>query len=553
LEFVGYDYSMMPRLTYSRNATPWTPDWPDNPNNTDTRADPSLFAGRAPFRRLTVLVDANVIPPTDAPLDRDQLLAGFLTHPFVRLLRYADEGPPATVEKRKYGEWTSAHEGWAVIDQVTNEPGLGTIRNVTFADTRTLPCMTGIIGNCDEVARRDGSADCYADLDISAAAARRELDATALKVAEAVHADIFLTARPYLFGTKVKFAPGVTAVQPDDALPLLSLYLRSQGEHLYFRSARTGEYGRMNRGLYYWVGTRELLPASWRWFTASFQHSHNGGDERVAFVGNSLLTRVQRALQARDDVHRAMNRPQDNDTADDALTALDTVLLLLMGAVDAAARVAHVTLSLTSNIVFAGWQRKDWIRDVRRSSPPLASAVADGTDGRNTLTVLSRLRNSVHGEALAPLGVGSSGRRDATLVGLPRDEAAEVVAAIEALGGQNLWGVQSLIPGRLHTDPGILLEQLFPRVIHLLNELMTHTPVEQLSGVNLQPADEIPPPTLWDHLQKGSGSASAGNLVSDHPSQPEYDLLWQAYIARCPFTSRTASASSGTSTTSTPA
>jgi hypothetical protein len=54
-------------------------------------------------------------------------------------------------------------------------------------------------------------------------------------------------------------------------------------------------------------------------------------------------------------------------------------------------------------------------------------------------------------------------------------------------------GWQGLLPGRLHADPGVLLNRLLPHGIELLNELMTATPVEQLSGVSLKPEDGMPP------------------------------------------------------------
>jgi hypothetical protein len=50
-----------------------------------------------------------------------------------------------------------------------------------------------------------------------------------------------------------------------------------------------------------------------------------------------------------------------------------------------------------------------------------------------------------------------------------------------------------LLPERLHVEPGILLDRLLPLVIDLLNELMTATPVERLSGVSLRPRDLVPP------------------------------------------------------------
>jgi hypothetical protein len=118
----------------------------------------------------------------------------------------------------------------------------------------------------------------------------------------------------------------------------------------------------MNRGLYYWVGTRELLPSAWRWFSACVQHSRDIRNDNLLLLGQSVLQRVQRALQVRDEVHIALNKPQDNDTADDALSSLDVALLLLMGAVDATARVAHavwvsvVVLVMRDGSTKDGWQ-----------------------------------------------------------------------------------------------------------------------------------------------------------------------------------------------------
>ena len=48
----------------------------------------------------------------------------------------------------------------------------------------------------------------------------------------------------------------------------------------------------------------------------------------------------------------------------------------------------------------------------------------------------------------------------------------------------------------LHAEPGVLLERLLPAAIELLNELMTETPVETLSGVSPKAEDLLPPP--WD-------------------------------------------------------
>ncbi len=72
------------------------------------------------------------------------------------------------------------------------------------------------------------------------------------------------------------------------------------------------------------------------------------GADDLTYLGSAVF-RIMRTLQARDDLLRAMNRKQDIDIAEDALIALDTCLVFPMGALDAAARVAHRVLGLISS------------------------------------------------------------------------------------------------------------------------------------------------------------------------------------------------------------
>jgi hypothetical protein len=164
-----------------------------------------------------------------------------------------------------------------------------------------------------------------------------------------------------------------------------------------------------------------------------------------------------------------------------------------MGAVDATARVVHAALEIGGTPYGAGWQKPKWLGHVSAKAPSLGALFAAGTDETHTLTILRLLRNSIHGEALPPLAVGQSGRRDRTLVGLPASQQADLIAAFTAIGGETAWGVDEVISGRIHADPGVLLEQLLPRVLLLLNKIMDATPVERLSGVSLKPGDSEPP------------------------------------------------------------
>jgi hypothetical protein len=111
---------------------------------------------------------------------------------------------------------------------------------------------------------------------------------------------------------------------------------------------------------------------------------------------------------------------------------------------------------------------------------------AAGTSGRDTLAILALLRNTLHEAGLPALAVvGLPGRPGAALAGLPRGDSAKFWRRSIA-GAVARPGLRELLPGRLHAEPGVLLERLPPAVIELLNELMTGTPVETLSGVSLK-------------------------------------------------------------------
>jgi hypothetical protein len=447
---------------------------------------------RSPLPKLVVVIDHELLADAEeGTFDGLNLLGGLLSHPYVDLYRFRDEGPPEDAPRQSREVAGEFVPGWIVLGDRVAE--LGHVP-VVWADREGTTVTHGaLFGNGPEVAESDTRSPAYRELEPSDAAARRRADAIAVQAAGEAHADLFITRRPYLHALTWGLAGGVVIAEPEQALPLVSLYLRRQGVFVTYRSLDGTATETVNEGLFYWVGTRELLPAGWRWFTACVQHG--AADDSIIYLGQSLFQRVQRALQSRDAVHGALNQPQNNDTADEALGNLDLILLGLMAAVDVTARIAHLALGLERSERGAAWQRDRWLERVETTAPDLAAVVASGTPGRQTLTILNALRNSIHGAALSALAVGSAtGPREDTLVGLPHGDADAVVAAMDTLGGREAFGVREVLPERIHADPGVLLDALFAMTLDLLNELMRLTPVERLDGVSLSREHELPPP-----------------------------------------------------------
>jgi hypothetical protein len=340
-----------------------------------------LFEGRTRYRQLRVMIDDELLADFSYPPTLPGFLSELLASRFVRVWRYSDDGPPADPPHGVYSV------GWANVVERS-----GDYWAVACADENSQ-WFGGVNASTMRLASEDIRSDVYTDLSATAAAARREADALAAGVAgEALHADIFITERPYL-RERQWATSSTTLCSVEEAVPLIGLYLRAQGE---FRVSRDFGY---DRGMFFWVATRDLLPEGWRWFSACVHSARNGEDDSIELLGSAAIDRVNRSLRARDRLCIALNRPQTNSTVDEILEALDIILLMLMGSADATARVAHHALGIGGTPRNAAWHRtgQTWFRDMRKAAPALASVVGKGSAGGRTLWVLSTLRNSVHG------------------------------------------------------------------------------------------------------------------------------------------------------------
>lgn len=286
---------MMPRLRLAQHNRPGGQSWP----SFDERQSTPLFLGRQQYRKLVVLLDADVLQGLDmSTSSKKYLLGGLLTLDVIECLRYADEGPPADVPRHEDRFMGEVVPGWVVLSP---DDGLG-YRSARTATGDEIGDYA-VIGNAPDVAEHDTRTPAYGELAAADAAAQRRADVLAAMVANAIQVDLFITRRPYLHAMSWNAADGVTFADIDDALAVIGLYLRAQNQYVTSRNPQGGGSSTMNRGLFFWVGTRELLPSAWRWLSAFVQHSTRGGDDSLLYLGQSVLRRVERALQVRDEVH----------------------------------------------------------------------------------------------------------------------------------------------------------------------------------------------------------------------------------------------------------
>jgi hypothetical protein len=446
-----------------------TPSWPEaKPPKRRT-----AFSRRPALEVLSVVIDASLMEDhtVGVNLTRRHLLQGLLTHDLVSLLRYSDSGPPADVQHAP-DPYPAAASGWLVVgdfDPIMND------WPVTAYDGETIT-ETGFGGDLPTFAERDADDRSYARLDAEEASAKRRADVVAAQAAKAIDADLFITTRPYLHSAAWIIVDGLVIATPEQALPLVGLYLRAQGEFVVWRNVDGRGSWTRNRGLFYARGAFELVPHGWTTLTALAYEAQSGGGDRVAAqLARTLFWRLEQTLVARDNMYWALNMPQDNDVADEALSAFDIAVLMLMGAVDASARIVHRLLNLEREKP-AAWQDKDW-RKLVRSVSPLLGKVAGTSTHQESLRILRGLRNTIHGPRLDPLAVAGELKHERTAVQLPADEQERMLVAMKNLGGLARFGVERFGGDRYHADPAKLLDAILARITKMLDVVLEEIPV----------------------------------------------------------------------------
>ncbi|CAA9533650.1 MAG: hypothetical protein AVDCRST_MAG59-71 [uncultured Thermomicrobiales bacterium] len=374
-----------------------------------------LFARTAPYRTMIVLVDSRLLAVAITE-SKVRYLLELLTKPVVEAHLYGDDGPLNERRQAKEAEPETTVRPGSV--ELRPEGRVGRIL-VTFA-REGIPTHRVVMAD-DSAYERIANAPIPPEYGIgSDAEVRQQADALFMLAAKAIHADLVVTERllPLLLGHDPWSR--VTVLRPEEALPVVGLYLRQQGHFVLGRSPALGSAGgrtgetRMLRSTFWWESAKRLLPEQNRWAIACRSYAKATGDDAVGLLPAALNQRVSQALQARDRLIAAPSVPQDLDTAEDVGNELDQILLWVMAAFDITAKVAHAALAVQAELRYAQWHGNGrWLDEVKKSNPgkALVALVTGNSDGQRLLKILAAFRNTIHGAALSAGGGGPGGRR----------------------------------------------------------------------------------------------------------------------------------------------
>jgi len=267
--------------------------------------------------------------------------------------------------------------------------------------------------------------------------------ASHIRVVEAhaqAHRDIFVTAQPDLLRLRYGI-PRSNVTGVIDGLRIVGLYLRSQDD---FTIAGGRFHYQFDRGLFYWILCRERLPAMWKYFSACLVRSRATHDNSE-YLGNTILDRCVRVLQARDEIGFRFYQRQNNTTRDEMLYHFDYLTVMLSGVFDAQARVARLAHSITKPaLVRTSFRNRGFVAALKEANAKRLVDVVSDSQFERFQVFLAALRNSVHGAGLRGLGISRNREPEGSLVRV-FESATDVWECADFAGEREVAGVTGAV------------------------------------------------------------------------------------------------------------
>jgi hypothetical protein len=304
--------------------------------------------------------------------------------------------------------------------------------------------------------------------------------------------DVLVTLSPNLLGHR--FHSPIREVNPRtpaEAAKIVGLYLRSRDNHTYYAS-RIGRRG-FDRGLYYLVLTRHRLPNMWRYFSACIQASEIRDDD-ILFLGQSILFRCIRAIEARDAIGVQFYRPQDNNTRDAIMYHFDYLTLVLSGVFDAQARVAHRAYQIDRLPERqASFRRRKFRNELRNNGATDLFSIASDQHFRDVMTLLYEPRNTIHGAGLPTVGAQLEDEPEASFVSILPQYQNGLWEAAERCGSTEHWGLIRL--HKMLFEPYTYSDALVEASLQLIDSIAGATDVTRFfpAGYPIPPLPDGPP------------------------------------------------------------
>lgn len=296
----------------------------------------------------------------------------------------------------------------------------------------------------------------------------------------AARMDLFMTRNWLLLPRNRLDFPPVSLLNgylPRECLAAIGLYLRTRSDFTVQAIRNRRKY--YTEDTYFHVGGEKELPAlQLHWHGAQATQ-----DRRAAHLCHSLAVRAERVLRYRDRVHVANQATGSRHSSGAEMAAFESVLYQLLGAFDAAEKLAMLALEPSVDI---DRHIRDPLRKLaanRSSEDPLARAingVLQDDSWKRARESIAAMRNTIHGRAILSAYLRDIGQSRQSW--LAYDEASDRHSYLkDLLRDDEPWVVHELateLDGALFLDPSGLTEVLVVRGFEEVDRLLTATASE---------------------------------------------------------------------------
>lgn len=289
--------------------------------------------------------------------------------------------------------------------------------------------------------------------------------------------DIFITMSKTLLSNRHKpFLLEANIRKPSEAVKIVGLFLRSRENYCFYASNKCKN--QFNRGLFYWILGRHKLPAMWRYFSACVTSDSHRTDN-ILYLGQSILQRCVRALEALDNIGIQFYLTQNNDTRDRIMYHFDYLTLLLTGALDAQAKVAHRAYMINEiNERNVNFRKKEYKKALRDAGAHDLHQLTTDSYFQNVMTILYEIRNTIHGTGFPTFAQGGSNHSEKSFVTVLPDYKNKLLDAANRCGGSEKWGFTKSY--RVHLEPYTFAITLLNECLSLINKIADTTDVTKL-------------------------------------------------------------------------
>jgi len=301
--------------------------------------------------------------------------------------------------------------------------------------------------------------------------------------------DLLVTlSRPLLDNRTQSNMSTINIRTPIEAAKIVGLFARSR--ETYTCRGRVS----LGRGLFYWVLARHRLPSMWRYFSGCIEADAIRKDGTL-YLGQSILVRAVRALEARDGIGMQFYLAQGNNTRDAIMYHFDYLTLLLVGVFDAEARIAHRVYGVTQpQERNASFRRKDYWEALGHNGATNLYNTISGQRFQDLLTLLHELRNTIHGATLPTTGYRGFARQEESYVTVLPDYRQALWQVATRYSSLDHWGLVEQ-RNELWFEPYSYAVTLVDDCFKAADTIAATTEIDKLfpSGHSIPPLADQPP------------------------------------------------------------